>query len=69
LIFIITFYKVYLDNLGGAHRNGGGGNLTAAVNTIAGSSESTICSAICSEYEDFIVVRGYDTGESYCPTL
>ncbi|KIK42089.1 hypothetical protein CY34DRAFT_805300 [Suillus luteus UH-Slu-Lm8-n1] len=54
-----SIVELYLDNLDGAPRNGGGGNLTAAVNTIASSSEST-CSAICTEYEDFIVLFGWD---------
>ncbi|KAG2137112.1 uncharacterized protein EDB93DRAFT_1330714 [Suillus bovinus] len=48
--------EVYLDSLDGAHRNGAAGDFTATFNTIAGSSESTICS----EYEDFTVLFGCD---------
>ncbi|KAG1786308.1 uncharacterized protein HD556DRAFT_1445176 [Suillus plorans] len=55
---VCSIVEVYLDNLGGVCCNGlrGAGDFTAAVNTIAGSSES----AICSEYEDFNVLFGCD---------
>jgi hypothetical protein len=49
-----------MNSLSDMRHNGGAGDFTAAINAIAGSSESAICSAICSGYEDFAMVQKFD---------
>src|SRR6267154_6195064 len=54
-----TYLRLQINSLGSAHANETSDYFTAAFNTIACSSESTIWS----QYEDFSVVREYHATE------